>query len=739
MLAGRHCNAALPQASLVRLVGRIGDWRARQIVLLAAAGIALLAGDGRRAAADTPLFPPDTAICRDRPRLLLRPEPTPHAISLQQLRSSPLDAEGRQLLEQLKGQDEAAAQALVWLLTGEEAAADKAIRRMQEYRFPGDVDTFHVYFQLTDLALAYDWLHDHPRFPEPIRAAVRARVKPLAEVALRFSDDHVFHNYIWMSAGGCAAWALATVGEDADSDRLYGAIAERFDQRLFPALRYLDGLPSEPLGYWSLYDLTPAVMTVIALQSACQADRVAQVQAEQGDWLNRHFDNLVHSVLPNMRYIPWGDLQSGPNGGITFEMAGLIDAATWALDSPHGAYLSRWLAEKRGPARFHGATAVYYFLYTRHLATEPQEPPRAFLAGGSDAAHWIARSHWADDATIVTLRCTDHYGDHNHYDQGSFIVYRHGLLAVDPPVYQKIRGPQQATENHNTLLIDGQPQRAARGQSFRTLEQFQANLAAGRRLETGELLFHTDRGAWAAASCQFAQAYDSDALSSCVRQILFVRPDKIVVVDQLAAAPGATAPEVDWLLQLPGPVNPEPEGVVGNNGRSWLRLRPLFPAAGQASITKTPVNTHRVQLHYSGREAATLVHLIQVGDGPDAGAAVVASAKNTPETVEVQLEDRVFASSGRLRSRWNRMAIEVRGSVNRTPARNANAGYATFSHFSRWRLELVLPRSRCERCRMAAGCIISTRTWPACRGTSRLSCPANWPPRSCCRHRIPGR
>lgn len=53
--------------------------------------------------------------------------------------------------------------------------------------------------------------------------------------------------------------------------------------------------------------------------------------------------------------------------------------------------------------------------------------------------------------SIVTLRSTDHFGDHHHHDQGSFVIYRNGLLAVDPPVYRKVRGPQQPTEVHNTL------------------------------------------------------------------------------------------------------------------------------------------------------------------------------------------------------------------------------------------------------------------------------------------------
>ncbi|MCH5372400.1 MAG: hypothetical protein JJ992_00360, partial [Planctomycetes bacterium] len=303
------------------------------------------------------LFPPASLISTEHPRLLLRKEASPFAVSLGDLRGGNWDADARSMLQQLRGQNDAAAQAMVWLLTGEDAAAEKAIQRMLDYRYPGGVDTFHVYLRLSEFALAYDWLYGHPRFTDEVRAAVRANVAPLVQAGLKYSDDHVFHNYIWMSAGGCAWWSLATVGEDEQANGFYETIAERFNRRLFPAMRYLDGLPSEPMGYWSLYDLTPAIMTVIGLQSASGSDCVAMVARRQGDWLSRHFENLVHCVLPNMRYIPWGDLQSGPNGGVTYEMAGTIDAATWALQSPHGAWLSRRLAKNRGLRRFYGSTA----------------------------------------------------------------------------------------------------------------------------------------------------------------------------------------------------------------------------------------------------------------------------------------------------------------------------------------------------------------------------------------------
>ena len=618
----------------------------RFLFLLASLLAAMICGTGTARPASLDLLPPADKLKHDRPRVLLRPKATPHAVSLEQLRLPGAGEEYRRLFEQLLQQPNAACQALVWLITGDDKAARQAIARLQSYRLPEKFDTFHTYHRLTEFGLAYDWLYNHPEFTPAIRAQVRKAILPLAQAGLKQTDDHIFHNYIWMSAGGTALWALATAGEDAESDRLYEAIRQRFNTGLLPAWQYLDGLPSEPMGYWSLYVLTPGVFTLLAAQSAAETDLLGRIKAEYGDFLNRHLENLVHSVLPDMRYIPWGDLQGGPNGGITHEMAGAIDALYWATAAPHAGYLSGWLAAKRGSARFYGPTVMCYFIYTRNLkspAAQPSFPlPLSFLAGGANAAHFIARSSWDDNATIVTLRCTDHYGDHHHYDQGSFIIYRHGLLAVDPPVYPRIRGPQQPTDCHNTLLLGGVGQRACRGQWFRTVEDFQRNLNAGQMLETGDMPFYKESGTWAAAAAQFAQAYDPQVVQSCVRQLLFLRPDKVLVVDQLSAPAGKTLPEVQWLLQCPAAPKHQQHSVWTSNGRSWLRCTPVYPGGKPPTVEPTEVGTHRVSYTYRGADSLVLVHLLEVGDGQQPSQSATIELRVLPQSVQAVLAGKHF-------------------------------------------------------------------------------------------------
>jgi hypothetical protein len=616
-------------------------------------------------AAPNDLIPPVTGIRQDRPRLLLRPNDTPLAISLRQLEALPRDSDFQQLLRQLENlkPPRAAALALAYHLTGRKEAAEKALAVMESWQTPREKkvmdDPFNVYFTCTDFALAYDWLHDSPGFGESARANLRRKLQPFIENAVALGDDHVFHNYIWMFNGGAMLWALATAGEDLAFDRLLAVLRERFNHQLFRAMEYLDGANGDSAGYWWLYCEDSAALVLLATQSAFETDVMGTLRRDHGDWLNRQMDFLVHSVLPDMRFVPWGDIVAGPNGGVTREMAAKIDMQTWALRSPRGAYLSRWLASQRGLRRYEGETAIFHFLYSRHLETTPSPPPLSMLSGNKQGGNVLMRSGWDEDATIVGFRCTDFLGQHHHLDQGSFFIYRKGMLALDAGLYQRVAGSQMNTDAHNTLLLGSEGQRPQRYQSASTLVAFTERLPKG--LETGDILFYRDAGSWTAVAGQFAQAYRPEVIRSCVRQLLFLRPGTVVIVDQLAASEGKTLPEVRWLLQAPGQAEAGGSTVTAFNSRSYLRCRALEPgclsrieasyrtAAGPSSSSGNPslLDASRVTFAYEGKTRLTLVHALDVGDGqlPPAPPEVKIQNASGTKTISVFVDGKVFEFS----------------------------------------------------------------------------------------------
>ncbi len=222
----------------------------------------------------TDLVPPAAGIKNDRPRLLLRPADTRYAISLQQLKALPRDGDFRQMLENLDGLNppRAAALALLYHLTGHAEAAQRALEVFRSWRLPDDPkavnDPFFVYAALSDMALAYDWLHAYPGFDEQARAALRQKLQPLAENAFKVGNDHVFHNYTWMFNSGAMLWALATVGDNPAADRLFNDLRQHFNGQLFRAMQYLEGSNGDAAGYWWRYFQHYSLLVLLATQSA---------------------------------------------------------------------------------------------------------------------------------------------------------------------------------------------------------------------------------------------------------------------------------------------------------------------------------------------------------------------------------------------------------------------------------------------------------------------------------------
>jgi hypothetical protein len=128
--------------------------------------------------------------------------------------------------------------------------------------------------------------------------------------------------------------------------------------------------------------------------------------------------------------------------------------------------------------------------------------------------------------------------------------------------------------------------------------------------------------------------------------LLFVRPDKVVIVDRLLAAAGRELPEVQWLLQLPGAPREDGGGLLASNGKSWLRCLAVLPGGAKPVVATTPVNTYRVSFTYPGKAEVVLVHVLEVGDGTTPGPPAPIAASRAGGDLEVAVEGQRFIFSG---------------------------------------------------------------------------------------------
>jgi len=140
-----------------------------------------------------------------------------------------------------------------------------------------------------------------------------------------------------------------------------------------------------------------------------------------------------------------------------------------------------------------------------------------------------------------------------------------------------------------------------------------------------------------------------------VRQLLYVRPGTVVIVDHLVAPAGKRVPEVNWMLHVPAETATVGKGsVTVTNQKSWLRCQDLLsvqePVVEKSYLTQLSDNRRkltaisRVNFIYQQQPSITLVHLIEVGDG-DPAQPCVAGTTVTDGDVRLTIAKRTYVFS----------------------------------------------------------------------------------------------
>ena len=174
-------------------------------------------------------------------------------------------------------------------------------------------------------------------------------------------------------------------------------------------------------------------------------------------------------------------------------------------------------------------------------AERPTEPTACYFSGMEVVA---MRSGWGDDATFLGLQAGKTTANHAHLDVGTFSLVGRGTRLIgdaDRWPYDSIffdkTGPRwdyaaNDTVGHNTVLVDGQGQVYGEGHKGRIVR---ALLGTGVN----------------AVVCDATAAYGG-RLAQFVRYLVFLKPDVVVVLDDLAAN---DASQFSWLLHTQGDVD----------------------------------------------------------------------------------------------------------------------------------------------------------------------------------------
>ncbi len=348
------------------------------------------------------------------------------------------------------------------------------------------------------------------------------------------------------------------------------------------------------------------------------------IAADEGDWLRGLGHHILYGTLDGYgpggkrTLLRGGDMPTGqawPNK----QVRPFVDSIARVTGDGH---LAKWGRDLEADWPFVGGDGTYHPIHRYSLpynlpldvpSRAPDEPsgaagdeaaggalPLGRIWGRTDLGYVLARSAWGPGETTLGYRAGAWFTGHQHMDQGHLDLWRKGPLAVDAGVYANWGSMHREayyarTVAHNTLLIPRPGERFdqhpalggtnvndggqrihtfARGgcpQCMQSVAEWRAHVGAGLHFEAGRIDAFADAPGHTVVASDLTAAYNSADYSTpgnaakvavVHRDVVFLRPDLVVVTDRVRTMGGTGAPR--FTLHLPG--RPDLDGAVVDAG-----------------------------------------------------------------------------------------------------------------------------------------------------------------------------
>lgn len=416
--------------------------------------------------------------------------------------------------------------ARAYLFTGDARFAEEAKRRLLHF-MTWDVDGPSSVYWPTELGMdiaengprSFDWIYD--ALSESERAlcleVLGRRIRQVNAMHRgRPFESKPYSSHPGRMIGFAVEGGIVLAHDIADA-RDWLEYTLRVLWSVYPAWGRADGGWHEGVSYWGSY-MRRMVRTVTEL------DRLG-IPLKDKPFFRNTGDFGLYVAYPGRPTRSFGD---GYESGVGSGQGNLMYNLASLYDNPY----YRWHAEKSG-----GGPSEPQALYIYKPELEAKPPARlpqsqAFLDVG-----WVAmHNNLADlDNNVFVLFKSSPFGaiSHNHANQNAFVVEAFGEpLAISSGYYHDYGDPHHRewvwqTRAHNAVLVDGEGQKPRAPQS------------------RGHILAHQEAGDWAYALGDAVDAYDG-RLERALRHMLLLRPNVIIIVDDLVAAGDAAT--YQWLL-----------------------------------------------------------------------------------------------------------------------------------------------------------------------------------------------
>ncbi len=499
-----------------------------------------------------------------------------------------------------------------WRLTGDEKYARAAWRLLEELEvYAGNSGGYSAWGLAAEAAaILYDWLHDYwkkiGREQDVAQAALIFGRRALEDLLRRYILDD-WHNYGLALQSGVLAVALA-VGHDHPKLE-DGSLLKTIEQihltgYAYEGLRIQDMFYTPPTtmnlsaalaardfaGSDCLHEATGyhiidvrAIVNMAELWTRAQAGKSRAVVWPE---LTRAGHALLQTLRPDGKTVTFGDSTPGRLHWRNADVLSMLHART-----PEPVFAERLRAYdmvKNHPLPIFQLLYATPEMMPRGKSKRPADPlPPSWQAGRLT----LMRSGWKPTDTFVSFSCGDFGGWHNHHDWNTFTLFRGGELAIDPPGAFYTGSHRQEwhmrTAAHNGILVRDPKEKFWKGrhgknvpndggQRFVSLSYSPPHTRTGapnpvlteeRRarlhdefsmgkvivFEPGDSFDYVAGDATRAYTYPWSGIGDNPSrrVEEAVRQIVFLKPDWIVIFDRVES----TRPEFikQWLLHTYAP------------------------------------------------------------------------------------------------------------------------------------------------------------------------------------------
>ncbi|MBN1670110.1 MAG: heparinase II/III family protein [Kiritimatiellae bacterium] len=502
--------------------------------------------------------------------------------------------------------------AFLYRLSGEKKYADAAISMAKtaaaldaSKSVKGDLG---IATRARAMSLAYDWCYD--RLTAEDKAAILKGLDAHANWLLEGPVKRVWHplsNHRTTDAGDMGMAGLAMHGDHPNAEK-YIAAALSVSEAFVRIHRHFsgpgDGMAGAEGGSmeYTRHALLSTFLPIEAFRTATGNDLFVPE-------LQNFAYGLIYGTYPDKTMLRQGD---GKYPGVSAWERKYLSMLASRYRNPHAQWYVNHMTKPET-----GNEAWYDILW--YDPSVPETPPDALPLArhfqGAGVA--VIRTGWYEpDATVVSFKCGNFVGGHNHYDQNSFTLYRKGHLALDAGGYDSHGTSHyvnyyERTVAHNSITVFDPDEEARNPWHKRVLSndggQLYLKSLNGKdsrpktldqaltdpKYDTGDIVVFEPGQGYVRVLGDATRAYSAKKLKKFTRQLVVLHPKlkanppTIVVFDRVQAA----RPEYTkkWLLHtVDKPEQVVPGAWCATEGAGTLYVRMLEPQGGQVSLVGGP-------------------------------------------------------------------------------------------------------------------------------------------------------